>query len=138
MGIYIGCDVGTVSVKAAVVAEKRSGPVDAGGALKKLGHQSRALDDVEIFVAPYRRIQGNPLDVAIALIRDITESVPREQIRGLCLTGSGGKLVAEYLSSGIENEFKSASRGVGLLHPDVSYIFEMGGENSKFLNINVF
>ncbi|MBI4720959.1 MAG: hypothetical protein HY770_07020 [Chitinivibrionia bacterium] len=139
MGIYIGCDVGTVSVKAAVVVDHRTEklPVPAHQALKRIDTRSPLTKEMDIFISPYRRIKGSPKDTALELLRDVTSALPREHIKGVCLTGSGGKLIADYLQTPMENEFKSVSRGVGLLHPDVQFIFEMGGENSKFLHISV-
>jgi predicted CoA-substrate-specific enzyme activase len=138
MSIYIGCDVGTVSVKAAVVADGDSAKrISGDGVLRRISQTSPLLEGAVVFVSPYRRIQGNPLDAAVDLIREVVALLPREEIGGLCVTGSGGSLVADYLRAGVENEFKSVSRGVGILHPDVDYVFEMGGENSKFLHIAV-
>jgi predicted CoA-substrate-specific enzyme activase len=139
MGIYIGCDVGTVSVKAAVVIDRADGGaiVPSGTVLKNLRTGSALTGGIDVFVSPYRRIKGNPVETALEVLRDVASAVPREHIKGLCFTGSGGKLIADSLRSPMENEFKSASRGVGLLNPDVEFIFEMGGENSKFLNISV-
>ena len=34
-----------------------------------------------------------------------------------------------------ENEFKAIARAVGALHPDVTTVFEMGGETSKFIHL---
>jgi predicted CoA-substrate-specific enzyme activase len=34
-----------------------------------------------------------------------------------------------------ENEFKAIARAIGALHPDVTTVFEMGGETSKFIRL---
>ncbi len=138
MGIYIGCDIGTVSVKAAVAADAADTfPVVSGGVLSKVPVDPSVIKEIDIYTSSYRRIQGNPLDIALGLLHEIVAELPANAIRGLCLTGSGARLVADYLGARLENEFKTAARGVGSLYPDVKYVFEMGGENSKFLNIRV-
>ncbi|MGB9596461.1 MAG: 2-hydroxyglutaryl-CoA dehydratase, partial [Candidatus Poribacteria bacterium] len=35
------------------------------------------------------------------------------------------------------NDFKSVAQGVGTLYPDVQTIFEMGGDNSKYIQIDI-
>ena len=50
-------------------------------------------------------------------------------------TGTGGRLVGEMLDVPYENEFKAIARAIGALHPDVTTVFEMGGETSKFIRL---
>ena len=51
----------------------------------------------------------------------------------LRVTGSGGHRVAEALNLPSENEFKAIARGVSALYPQIRTVFEMGGENSKYI-----
>ncbi len=50
-------------------------------------------------------------------------------------TGTGGRLVGRILDIPYENEFKAIARAIGALHPDVTTVFEMGGETSKFIRL---
>jgi len=137
MGVYIGCDIGTVSVKAVAVADDHSGldKISNSDAHRRLECSSALLSGCSVFLSKYHRISGNPLHAALELLEDIASQFPNEDIKGLRLTGSGARLVGGHLGVPVENEFRSVAWGVGALHPDVSYIFEMGGENSKFLHI---
>ncbi|NIM18775.1 MAG: hypothetical protein GTO51_00770 [Candidatus Latescibacteria bacterium] len=139
MGVYIGCDIGTVSVKAVAVCDDplTLNKEASAQVLKPLKRRSPLLNGSAILISDYHRISGNPLHAAIWLLREVTSRITREHIKGLRATGSGAKLVADYLGVPSENEFRSVSWGVGSLYPDVSYIFEMGGENSKFVHIAV-
>ncbi len=139
MGVYVGCDIGTVSVKAVAVFDNPSilETVSSTQALTTLGHRSPSSNGGTILLSRYHRISGDPLNAALGLLREVTSGIPETDIKGLRLTGSGAKLVADYLGVPVENEFRSVSWGVGSLYPDVAYIFEMGGENSKFLFISV-
>ena len=51
------------------------------------------------------------------------------------VTGTGGRLVGAILDLPYENEFKAIARAIGALHPDVTTVFEMGGETSKFIHL---
>jgi predicted CoA-substrate-specific enzyme activase len=139
MGVYIGCDIGTVSVKAVAVVDENSklDKISNSDAHQRLECRSPLLNGSKIFLSQYHRISGNPLHAALEQLGEITSKFPSEDIIGLRVTGSGARLIGSYLNVPVENEFRSVAWGVGALHPGVTYIFEMGGENSKFLNITV-
>ena len=84
-------------------------------------------------VSQYRRAAGSPLQSALDLIEEFRRLVPEEEIGGIRVTGSGGRRVAETLGVRYENEFRALARGVGAAYPEARTIFEMGGENSKYL-----
>ena len=138
MGITLGVDVGTVSAKWALI-----GPRSRLEALKRDGngtvgniHPLASDPDRAIAVSRYQRVQGRPLEAVMGLLSDLFERLDPEELDGILMTGSAGKLVAGYLGLPVENEFKAAAIGVGKLFPDVENIFEMGGENSKFIHIS--
>ena len=138
MGFFLGLDVGTVSAKWALV-----GPCDRIAELKaKAGALVNAVypypgDPAKaIAVTAYRRIQGKPLEASVKLLGELFDHIRPDEIAGAVATGSAGKLVGEALGIPFENEFKAAAVGVGTLYPDVQNIFEMGGENSKFIHIS--
>jgi predicted CoA-substrate-specific enzyme activase len=138
MKFSLGLDVGTVSAKWALVgpraavdalAAKAESPVSAVHPYP--GDPARA-----IAVSSYRRIQGRPLEAAVKLLSELFEHVPLEELGGAIVTGSAAKLVGTALGLPVENEFKAAAIGVGTLYPDVTNIFEMGGENSKYIHLS--
>jgi len=138
MKFFLGIDVGTVSAKWALIGSR-----DLIEALKARDGSPVAQvypypDDVTkaIAVSSYRRIQGRPLEASAKLLNELFEHVSVDDIGGAIVTGSAAKLVGGALGLPVENEFKAAAIGVGTLYRDVKNIFEMGGENSKFIHIS--
>ncbi|MGD0997694.1 MAG: acyl-CoA dehydratase activase [Thermoleophilia bacterium] len=84
----------------------------------------------------YRRIMGSPSEATRALLDELFAVVPGDAVRGVRVTGSGGRLIGQALEATYENEFKAIARGLSGLHPDVVTVFEMGGETSKFLRLD--
>jgi len=107
---YVGIDVGSVSVKTAVV--------DSGGAL--LG-------------AWYRRHRGHPLSVMEGMLRELLAAHPLHLIRAVAATGSGGRLACEILGAEFVNEIIAQARAAARLCPGARTIIEMGGEDSKLI-----
>ncbi len=139
MSITLGVDVGAVSVKLAAVGapEDRAvlaGLCEAGPAffLPDLSG-AKGLADRPMVLSAYRRLQDNPLQAASDLLRNFCEVVPEEAISGIRFTGSGGRTVARSFDAGFENEFRALARSMSALYPQVRTVFEMGGENSKYM-----
>ena len=138
MPVYVGCDVGTVGVKAAVLTDE-PGPFSAAestGSFEELPHRSALLTGWSIFVLPYRRVRSDPLGSALELIQAVFSVVPKTALAGLCVTGAGGRLVGSRLGIRHENEFRALARGIGLLYPDVAQVFEVGGEKARLLALS--
>jgi predicted CoA-substrate-specific enzyme activase len=138
MKFFLGMDVGTVSAKWALI-----GPRDRIEALKAQANGPIAevypfpgAPERAIAVSEYRRIQGRPLEASANLLNELFEHLNADEIDGAIVTGSAAKLVGASLGLPVENEFKAAAVGVGTLYPDVTNIFEMGGENSKFIHLS--
>jgi len=144
MSIYLGIDVGAISVKAALLLDRRR----AESILGSDGHPSllrgvatapargeRQTGGWSCLVTPYRRTRGRPLEAVRNLVTDILKCVPADEIAGFMLTGSGSDLLAQTMGAGRCNEFQALARAVDLLHPEVRTVFEMGGESSKYLRL---
>ncbi len=140
MSINIGVDLGSVSVKAALFStDKNDG--EFFGSLKDnplfqwvetLNHPGNG-GICHLAVTNYARIAGNPMQQAKGLLEKLDELVGRENLGEVTATGSGaGLLKHEYGLTG-QNEFACLGRAVELLLPEVLTVFEMGGENSKYL-----
>jgi predicted CoA-substrate-specific enzyme activase len=139
----LGIDIGCISVKIAVVG----GPGDRN-LFERLASESTVFHDptVEGRVLPqadappvlataYRRIKGNPADTTRDLLDQVLAALPEGTVTAVGVTGTGGRLVGRVLDIPYENEFKAIARAVGALHPDVTTVFEMGGETSKFIHL---
>ncbi len=144
--IYLGLDVGSVSVKLA-------GVVDASDMAELKGlerNHAATFTTKEVFIARpsgpvkkllflshYRRIKGEPARAASDLLLEVLEFIPRERLGGLRTTGSGGRAIAEILNVVHENDFRAIAHGVCRLYPSVQTIFEIGGDSSKYIRVEV-
>ncbi|MBL7994806.1 hypothetical protein JNM05_05490 [bacterium] len=129
--VYVGIDVGSISVKLAAVSDAHLSISDSPEF-----HVFQS-SPYTIIISKYRRTNGETLSSALKLLGQFVQLVPLNRIAGIQVTGSGGKQISEYLQAHFENEFRAVAKGVGTLYPEVRTIFEMGGDNSKFLRINV-
>jgi predicted CoA-substrate-specific enzyme activase len=139
---FLGIDIGCISLKAALVGEADERDLLAGAAAQAPGlfhlpPPSLALAGGRpVLVTSYRRIKGSPSEATRALLDELFAVVPGDVVRGVRVTGSGGRLISQALEAAYENEFKAIARGISGLHPDVVTVFEMGGETSKFLRLD--
>jgi predicted CoA-substrate-specific enzyme activase len=116
---YLGIDVGSVSTNLVVI--------DSSGHLLK-----------EIYVPT----AGRPIEVVSAGLREIkAELGARVHIRGVGTTGSGRELIGELTGADTINDEITAHK-TGAMHvchqlgmPLVDTIFEIGGQDSKFIRI---
>jgi predicted CoA-substrate-specific enzyme activase len=137
MPFFVGCDVGSIGVKAAVVTD-HAGEWDIAPKLwEELPTSSRWLSGLRLFALPYRRAKGDPLRTAVELLQEVAAALPEEDLAGTCITGSGGRLVAARLEHPFESEYRASSRALGLLYPDAKYLLEIGGGSARVLTLSV-
>ncbi|MFB3897626.1 MAG: acyl-CoA dehydratase activase [bacterium] len=105
--VYLGIDIGSVSVNLAVV--------DEWG---------------QVTYHSYTRHKGQPLQTVYQALKELD---PQIQIAGIAATGSGGKLVAEILNAQFVNEIIAVTKSTALLYPQIRTIIELGGEDSKLI-----
>jgi predicted CoA-substrate-specific enzyme activase len=116
---YLGIDVGSVSTNLVVI--------DSAGNLLK-----------EIYVPT----AGRPIEVVSAALREIDQELgARINICGVGTTGSGRELIGELTGADTVNDEITAHK-TGAMHvchqlgmPLVDTIFEIGGQDSKFIRI---
>ena len=116
---YLGIDIGSVSTNLVVL--------DANGNLLK-----------EIYLAT----EGRPIEVVNRGLAEIREELGRRlDIRGVGTTGSGRELIGELAGADIVTDEITAHK-TGAMHvcrqmgmPPVDTIFEIGGQDSKFIRI---
>ncbi|MFH1071316.1 MAG: acyl-CoA dehydratase activase, partial [Candidatus Glassbacteria bacterium] len=140
MAISIGIDLGSVSVKAALISsepddfgffEERGGDPLFQQALR-LSHPAGGRE-CRLAVTEYTRIAGSPLKQARALLEKLVALVGEDRLGEVCATGSGASLIKYETGAVVQNEFACLARAVELLLPQVRTVFEMGGENSKYI-----
>jgi len=139
---FLGIDIGCISLKAALVGDADEldlltrGAAQAPDLFHLLPSGLAQAGPHPVLATRYRRIKGSPSEATAALLDELFAVVPAGSVRGVRVTGSGGRLISQALEATYENEFKAIARGLSGLHPDVVTVFEMGGETSKFLRLD--
>jgi predicted CoA-substrate-specific enzyme activase len=107
--ITIGLDVGSTTVKA-VVLDK----------------------DKNVLWKSYERHQTKQLEKVTQFCERIKDDLSIKKFR-LFATGSGGRRVADILNAKFIQEVNALSFAVEDLHEDVGSVFELGGQDAKFI-----
>ena len=138
MSIYLGIDVGSITVKLSAFADK-----EHWKQIDKLVAQDKGykwtnyyLTDRRLFVLDSIRVSGRPREVCRTLIDRVKTDLSDAAVKGLTLTGSGARFVGANLGVKTITEFKAIAEVFKYLYPDVRSVFEIGGENSKYLGLN--
>ncbi|MBM3708159.1 MAG: hypothetical protein FJW69_07460, partial [Actinobacteria bacterium] len=110
---FIAYDIGAISVNRAVV--------DKGG------HITDVLE--------YTRHYGEPVKI---ILKDLKELIKRHNpvtFSAFAFTGSGGKNLANLLDFVFINEIEAITTAVKSIYPEVKTVIEIGGQDSKFIDI---
>ncbi|MFA4875118.1 MAG: acyl-CoA dehydratase activase [bacterium] len=111
-GIYLGIDVGSVSVKLAAI-----GP--AG-----------------ILYSDYRFSEGKPLDTLRAMLGGMKAGLPDLRLDGAGVTGSGRHFVGKLLFADVvQNEITAQARAAAAIMPGCDTVVEIGGQDAKFMRL---
>ncbi len=93
-------------------------------------------DTFEVYLDIYRKTGGDPLRAAGALLRElalIIEGKDVEIVRS-ATTGSGRRLAGEIMGADlIINEITAHFSGATHFHPGMETVFEIGGQDSKYI-----
>ncbi len=113
-GVYFGIDIGSTTSKYAVINENR-----------------------EIIHKNYVPTMGKPVEVVQELLRSLQQQIgKRIEILGAAATGSGRNVVGDFLNVDlIIDEITAHARGAVEIDPQVDTIFEIGGQDSKYISI---
>lgn len=109
---YLGLDLGSVSLDCVILDENKN-----------------------IVYKNYRRTNGRPLKAAAELFAEIEQGCGNIGLSGVCVTGSGKELIAGQFGFETTNEIIAHATAAWTLYPDVKYIFEIGGQDSKFITV---
>lgn len=113
--VYLGIDIGSTTTKYALINEDR-----------------------EIIHKDYVPTQGKPIEVTQSLLRCIRDNMGNNiNISGTSTTGSGRNVVGDFLNVDlIIDEITAHAKGAVEIDPDVDTIFEIGGQDSKYIYIS--
>lgn len=112
---YLGIDIGSTSTKYALID-----------------------DQGRIIHKRYVPTQGKPIEVAQGLLRHLQEEIgPRIRLKAVATTGSGRNVVGDFVSADLViDEITAHARGAVAVDPQIDTIFEIGGQDSKYIAID--
>jgi len=115
--VYLGVDIGSTSTKMVILDETG-----------------------EVIADIYRKTRGEPIEAARKLF-EAAQNVMEDtgaafEVMGCATTGSGRKLVGAVIGADIViNEITAHVRGALATSPDIETVFEIGGQDSKFMSL---
>jgi predicted CoA-substrate-specific enzyme activase len=111
---YLGVDVGSISTKATVVDKK-----------------------YRLIAKHYMMTAGNPLEAVRTALDIVGKKVAgKVKIMGAATTGSGRYLTGDFIGADVViNEISAQAKGAAIVNPDVDTIFEIGGQDSKYISL---
>ncbi|MEJ5366254.1 MAG: acyl-CoA dehydratase activase [Desulfosoma sp.] len=112
--VYLGVDIGSTTTKYALV--------DESGIIR---HKC------------YVQTQGKPIETTQKLLRTLLAEVGSSvRIKAVATTGSGRNVVGDFLNADlILDEITAHAKGAMAVDPDVDTIFEIGGQDSKYIRL---
>ena len=113
--VYLGVDVGSISTNLVVIDEDRN-----------------------VLAKRYLMTEGRPLEAVKRGLLEIGEEVGDiVEIVGAGTTGSGRYLTADFIGADIvRNEITAQAEAAIAIDPEVDTIFEIGGQDSKYISID--
>lgn len=109
---YLGLDLGSVSLNCIITDESGS-----------------------IIFKRYVRTSGLPVDATLSLFKDIANESGNISFSGAVIAGSGKELIAKSTGIKTVNEIVAHATAAWTMYPDVKTVFEIGGQDSKFISI---
>lgn len=107
---YLGLDIGSVSLNTVLLDENYN-----------------VLEDY------YDYVHGKPFNVLKERLTSILNSHSPENISGIAITGTGGKLASELIGGIFVNEIIAQATSSGRIYPEAQTVIEIGGEDSKLI-----
>ncbi len=133
MGLALGIDLGSISLKAALL-----GGEEDQSALQRLAETGafvRSPAPRPLLISRYIRIYGDPLGTASRLLQAVRKSCLELAWSAVRVTGAGSPLLSAHWPIERVNDVAALAAAVGFLQPDVATVFEMGGQSSRFLRL---
>jgi predicted CoA-substrate-specific enzyme activase len=112
---YLGLDVGSISTNLVVIdREKR------------------------VLAKRYLMTAGRPIEAVRIGLQEVGEEIgDRVEIKGVGTTGSGRYLTADFVGADlVRNEITAQATAAIYIDPGVDTIFEIGGQDSKYISID--
>lgn len=108
--VLLGLDIGSVSLNTAI-----------------LDTEYNVIEDY------YDYVHGKPFNMLYDRLKSVLEKYPVSRIKGIAITGTGGKLATELIGGVFVNEIIAQATSCGKLYPEAKSVIEIGGEDSKLI-----
>jgi predicted CoA-substrate-specific enzyme activase len=111
---YLGIDIGSVSVNLAIIDSEN-----------------------RLVAKKYSRVEGNPIQAVRSALHEIQKDLKENiKIKSVGITGSGRYLIGNYTGADVcKDEITAQAKGIIAINPKVDTIFEIGGQDSKYIRI---
>jgi len=111
---YLGIDVGSISTNVVVIDK-----------------------DMRVLAREYLMTAGRPLEAITEGLRRVGKKLAgRVKIMGAATTGSGRYLTGDFIGADVvRNEITAQATAAAAIDPTVDTIFEIGGQDSKFISL---
>ncbi|MFX0095739.1 MAG: acyl-CoA dehydratase activase, partial [Candidatus Hodarchaeota archaeon] len=94
------------------------------------------INDSKIVASHYTRTSGDPITATKECIQAIIDTVGNHDLHLVATTGSAREIVGAFTgTSAVYNEISAHTAGATFFDPDVDTIFEIGGQDSKYVFI---
>jgi predicted CoA-substrate-specific enzyme activase len=112
---YLGLDVGSISTNLVVIDREK-----------------------KVLAKRYLMTAGRPIEAVRVGLQEIGEEIgDRVEIKGVGTTGSGRYLTADFVGADlVRNEITAQATAAIYIDPNVDTIFEIGGQDSKYISID--
>src|SRR5664279_4464107 len=107
---YLGLDIGSVSLNTVIIDENNN-----------------------ILEEYYDYVHGRPFNVLKDRLTSVIGKYSSETIKGIAVTGTGGKLAIGLIGGVFVNEIIAQATSTGILFPEARTVIEIGGEDSKLI-----
>ncbi len=115
LDVWVGVDIGSISTNVVAIDRKR-----------------------RVLARRYLMTAGRPIEaVKTGLFEVGRELGERARVLGVCTTGSGRYLIADVIGGdAVKNEITAHATGAVHMDPEVDTIFEIGGQDSKYISLD--
>jgi len=115
LDVYLGVDVGSISTNVVLID-----------------------DDLNVVDREYLMTAGRPLEAIQLGLKAVGERVgDKVRVKGACTTGSGRYLTGDFIGADVvRNEITAQATAAAAIDPKVDTIFEIGGQDSKFISLD--
>jgi predicted CoA-substrate-specific enzyme activase len=113
--VYVGIDVGSISTNVVLIDER-----------------------AQVLARRYLMTAGRPLEAVRQGLAEVgQEAGARVVVRGVGVTGSGRYLTGDFVGADVvRNEITAQARAAVAIDPSVDTVFEIGGQDSKYISLN--